>query len=146
MSGSYKEWSEGHTRVVQGYLCDDPNRTVRIRIRNQRGYITIKGPSSHDGLSRYEWEREIPADEAEELLHLCLPGVIDKDRWIVLWKGYRWEIDEFHGALEGFQMAELEVSDPDEKFPLPPFIGKEVTGDPRYYNSSLRKLSQKPQE
>lgn len=145
MAGPFKHLSEGHTHVVQGYLNDDPQRTVRVRIRDDKGFLTIKGPSSEDGLSRYEWEKEIPVADAERLMRLCMPGVIDKDRWIVRWKGHRWEVDEFHGALEGFQMAELEVNDPNEQFPLPPFVGKEVTGDPQYYNSALRKLSHKPE-
>lgn len=144
VAGSFKHLSEGHTHVVQGYLNDDPQRTVRVRIRDDKGFLTIKGPSSKDGLSRYEWEKEIPVADAKSLIQLCLPGVIDKDRWIVRWEGHRWEVDEFHGALEGFSMAELEVNDPNEQFPLPPFVGKEVTGDPQYYNSALRKLSQKP--
>lgn len=146
VAGSYKHLSEGHTHIVQGYLNDDPNRTVRIRIRAEKAYITIKGASSEDGLSRYEWEKEIPIDDAKKLLQLCLPGVIDKDRWIVWWEGHRWEVDEFHGDLDGFQMAELEVGNPEEQFSLPPFVGKEVTGDARYYNSSLRRLNHKPQD
>lgn len=144
VDGPFKHLSEGRTHVVQGYLNDDPQRTVRVRIRDDKGFLTIKGSSSKDGLSRYEWEKEIPVADAKSLIQLCLPGVIDKDRWIVRWEGHRWEVDAFHGALEGFSLAELEVDDPNEQFPLPPFVGKEVTGDPQYYNSALRKLSQKP--
>lgn len=146
MTEPFRHLSEGHTHVVQGYLCDDPQRTVRVRIRDDKGFLTIKGASSEDGLSRYEWEKEIPLQETRELMKLCLPGVIDKDRWIVWWQGHRWEVDEFHGTLEGFQMAELEVSNSGEQFALPPFVGKEVTGDPRYYNSALRRLNSKPQD
>lgn len=118
---------------------------MRIRIRGDKGFITIKGASSRDGLSRYEWEKEISLNEAKELMGLCLPGVIDKDRWIVPWEGRRWEVDEFHGRLEGLVMAELEVDDPKETFSRPPFVGMEVTGDPRYYNSQLRTLNSPPE-
>lgn len=131
---------------MQGYLSDDPERTVRIRIRDAEAFLTIKGGSSKDGLSRYEWEKTIPLDEAKELLELCLPGVIDKHRHIVPYQGYEWEIDEFHGDLEGLTLAELEVPCANAQFALPPFIGKEVSGDRRYYNSQLRHLSAPPHD
>ena len=124
---------------MQGYLSDDPERTVRIRIRDDEAFITIKGPSSSDGLSRLEWEQPIPLDQARQLLTLCLPGTIDKHRHIVPYEGHRWEVDEFHGHLEGLTLAELEVPSADTEFAVPPFLGPEVTGDPRYYNSQLRK-------
>lgn len=136
--------SESH-HIVQGYLSDDPCRTVRVRIRDERAFLTIKGKSSQSGLSRYEWEKEIALDEACELLGLCLPGTIDKHRHIAVYGGNRWEVDEFHAHLEGLVMAELEVDSEDSVFTLPPFVGKEVTGDQRYYNSQLRKLDQLPQ-
>lgn len=131
---------------MQGYLSDDPERTVRIRIRDAEAFLTIKGGSSADGLSRYEWEKTIPLDEAKELLELCLPGVIDKHRHIVPYQGYEWEIDEFHGDLEGLTLAELEVPCANAQFALPPFISKEVSGDRRYYNSQLRHLSAPPHD
>ena len=124
---------------MQGYLSDDPNRTVRIRVTDDKAFITIKGESTDDGLSRYEWEKQIDIDEATQLLNLCLPGTIDKHRYIVPWKGHEWEVDEFHGALEGLTLAELEVPTANTDFELPPFVGEEVTGNPRYYNSQLRK-------
>lgn len=139
VSGPYKHLATDISHIVQGYLSDDPERTVRIRIRDDEAFITIKGPSSSDGLSRLEWEQPIPLDQARQLLALCLPGTIDKHRHIVPYEGHRWEVDEFHGHLEGLTLAELEVPSADTEFAIPPFLGPEVTGDPRYYNSQLRK-------
>ena len=139
VSGPYKHLATDISHIVQGYLSDDPKRTVRIRIRDDEAFITIKGPSSSDGLSRLEWEQPIPLDQARQLLALCLPGTIDKHRHIVPYEGHRWEVDEFHGHLEGLTLAELEVPSADTEFVAPPFLGPEVTGDPRYYNSQLRK-------
>ena len=139
VSGPYKHLATDISHIVQGYLSDDPERTVRIRIRDDEAFITIKGPSSSDGLSRLEWEQAIPLDQARQLLTLCLPGTIDKHRHIVPYEGHRWEVDEFHGHLEGLTLAELEVPSADTEFVAPPFLGPEVTGDPRYYNSQLRK-------
>ena len=139
VSGPYKHLATDISHIVQGYLSDDPERTVRIRIRDDEAFITIKGPSSSDGLSRLEWEQPIPLDQARQLLALCLPGTIDKHRHIVPYEGHRWEVDEFHGHLEGLTLAELEVPSADTKFAIPPFLGPEVTGNPRYYNSQLRK-------
>ncbi len=139
VSGPYKHLATDISHIVQGYLNDDPERTVRIRIRDDEAFITIKGPSSSDGLSRLEWEQPIPLDQARQLLALCLPGTIDKHRHIVPYEGHRWEVDEFHGHLEGLTLAELEVPSADTEFAIPPFLGPEVTGDPRYYNSQLRK-------
>ena len=139
VSGPYKHLATDISHIVQGYLSDDPERTVRIRIRDDEAFITIKGPSSSDGLSRLEWEQAIPLDQARQLLALCLPGTIDKHRHIVPYEGHRWEVDEFHGHLEGLTLAELEVPSADTEFVAPPFLGPEVTGDPRYYNSQLRK-------
>ena len=139
VSGPYKHLATDISHIVQGYLSDDPGRTVRIRIRDDEAFITIKGPSSSDGLSRLEWEQPIPLDQARQLLTLCLPGTIDKHRHIVPYEGHRWEVDEFHGHLEGLTLAELEVPSADTEFVAPPFLGPEVTGDPRYYNSQLRK-------
>ena len=139
VSGPYKHIATDISHIVQGYLSDDPERTVRIRIRDDEAFITIKGPSSSDGLSRLEWEQPIPLDQARQLLALCLPGTIDKHRHIVPYEGHRWEVDEFHGHLEGLTLAELEVPSADTEFAIPPFLGPEVTGNPRYYNSQLRK-------
>ena len=139
VKGDYKSQACECHHIVQGYLSDDPCRTVRVRTWDEKGFLTIKGKSSASGLSRYEWEKEIPVAEAEDLLKLCLPGVIDKHRHIVNWHGAKWEVDEFHGFLAGLTLAEIEVESEDCTFDIPPFIGKEVTGDKSYYNSQLRK-------
>ncbi len=126
-------------RIVQGYICSQPGRTVRIRIRGEKGFLTIKGPSDDKGLSRYEFEQEIPLPDAEQLLTLCEPGVIDKVRHLVRVGKHTWEVDVFHGANEGLVMAEIELASEDEPFEKPDWIGEEVSGDRRYYNSMLTK-------
>lgn len=135
----YKRLACGSSRIRQGYICSEPGRTVRVRLRGGRGYLTIKGPSADGGLSRYEFEREITADEANALFDLCEPGTIDKTRWIVEWGGHTFEVDEFHGCNDGLTVAEVELASPTEQVDLPPFAGREVTGDRRFYNSSLTK-------
>jgi len=135
----YKQQAFGSSHIRQGYICSERGRTVRIRIRDERAYITIKGPSLDGGLSRYEFEQEIPLDDAEKLLTLCEPGVIDKRRWLVKSGAHTFEVDEFFGDNAGLVMAEVELSVPDEEPKMPDFIGKEVTGDRRYYNSQLRR-------
>ena len=127
-------------RIVQGYLCSSPARTVRIRVRDNEGFITIKGRS--EGPGRYEWEKPIPSGDALELLKLAEPGTIDKIRHLIPSEDgiHTWEVDEFHGENEGLVMAEIELQTPEDRFPVPDWITKEVTGDPRFYNSSLRRL------
>lgn len=134
----YKEQSFAHSRIRQGYICSGHGRTVRVRIRDTRGYLTIKGPSTNGGLSRYEFEKEITLDEAEHLMQLCEPGVIEKTRYLVKSGIHTFEVDEFYGENEGLVMAEVELSSEDEPYEKPDFIGEEVTGDRRYYNSYLR--------
>lgn len=134
----FKHLAESSTHIVQGYLCSDEKRTVRIRVRDEKAYITIKGRSSGNGLSRFEWEKEIPKADAEEMLRLCESGIIDKHRYLVPYEGHVFEVDEFHGANDGLVMAEVELASETEEVALPSFLGKEVTGDIRYYNSSLR--------
>ena len=126
-------------RITQGYLCSAPERTVRIRVRDDRGFITIKGIAGASGASHFEWEKEIPADEAMELLALAEPGVIDKTRHLIRNSDgvHTWEVDEFHGDNEGLLMAEIELGDENESFDRPDWLGEEVTGDGRYYNSML---------
>ena len=136
---SYKHEAFSKSHIQQGYICSERGRTVRIRIRNERAYITIKGPSLNGGLSRYEFEQEIPLDDARKLLTLCDPGIIDKTRWLVKAGNHTFEVDEFHGDNDGLVVAEVELSAEDEAFEKPHFIGKEVTGDRRYYNSQLRR-------
>ena len=113
--------------------------TVRIRIRDDKGYLTIKGPSRIGGLTRYEFEKEITLEEAQQLMLLCEPGVIDKHRYLVPFGEHTFEIDEFHGDNEGLVLAEVELSSEDESFEKPDFIGIEVTGNRHFYNSQLRR-------
>lgn len=135
----YKRQAYSNSHIQQGYICSSHGRTVRVRIRDERGYLTIKGPSENGGLSRYEFEKEITLDEAEHLMLLCEPGIIDKTRWLVKSGKHTFEVDEFFGENEGLVMAEVELGAEDEVYEKPDFIGQEVTGDRRYYNSHLRK-------
>ncbi len=139
LDDSYKHEAFAKSHIQQGYICSERGRTVRIRIRDEHAYITIKGPSLDGGLSRYEFEQEIPLDDAQKLLTLCDPGMIDKVRWLVKSGEHTFEVDEFFGDNEGLVMAEVELQTADEKPVFPHFIGKEVTGDRRYYNSQLRR-------
>ena len=134
---SYKQLSYASSHIVQGYICSERGRTVRVRIKDDRAYLTIKGPSVNGGLSRYEFEREIPLEDGQQMMQLCEPGIIDKTRWLVKSGRHTFEVDEFHGENEGLVVAEVELSSEDETFEKLHFIGKEVTGDRRYYNSCL---------
>lgn len=137
VSGEFRQDSPESYRIMQGYICSDPDKTVRVRVRGDKGFLTIKGRSSEDGLSRYEWEKEIPVSEAFELMALCGSGVIDKTRYLVPFGKHTYEVDVFHGANEGLVLAEIELSDEQEAFEMPSWLGEEVTGDVRYYNSML---------
>ena len=136
---SYKALAYHSSRIAQGYICSMRGRTVRVRIRDYQGYLTIKGPSDASGLGRYEWEKEIPLHEAQELMKLCEPGMIDKTRYLVRSGNHVFEVDEFYGENEGLTVAEVELSSADEAYEKPAFIGEEVTGDVKYYNSFLMK-------
>ena len=136
--GEYKTLASSSTHIMQGYICSGKGRTVRVRVRDDKGYLTIKGPSLDGGLSRYEFEKEITLDEAKRLMSLCEPGIIDKRRYLVPFKGHVFEVDEFYGDNEVLTMAEVELSSVDESFEKTDFIGRDVTGDRRFYNSSLR--------
>ena len=137
---SYKSMAFCSDRIAQGYLCREGGNSARVRVRGEKGYITINGPSLDGGLSRYEWEKEIPANEAWELIKLCHGGIIDKTRYLVKCGNHTFEVDEFHGENEGLVVAEVELGDIEEEFERPPFLGNEVTGDKRYYNSSLTRF------
>jgi adenylate cyclase len=137
--GDYKPLAVKHTRITQGYLSSVPERTVRVRIKGDKGFITIKGIGSQSGASRYEWEKEIPVEEVNELLKICEPGVIDKIRHLVKVGNHTYEVDEFFGDNQGLTVAEIELSSEDEAFDKPGWLGSEVTGDARYYNSMLMK-------
>ena len=134
----FKKEAVRSVRIRQGYIAHDSGRTVRVRIAGDKGYLTIKGPSL-DGISRQEWEREIPLQDAEDLFPLCKPGAIDKTRYIIPVPdtGRKWEVDEFYGNNEGLVMAEIELGAPEEPFDKPDWLGEEVTGDRRYYNAQL---------
>lgn len=139
--GEFKSLAVSSTHIAQGYIASGNGRTVRIRIRGDKGYLTIKGPSDKVGLTRFEWEKEIPLLEAEALMNICEPGIIEKTRWLVPSEDGRhtWEVDVFEGDNEGLIMAEIELTSEDDTFKKPDFIGKEVTGDRRYYNSHMRR-------
>ena len=138
LDDSFKREAFSKSHIQQGYICSERGRTVRIRIRASRAYITIKGPSTDNGLTRYEFEQEIPLVDAEQLMQLCEPGIIDKTRWLVKSGDHTFEVDEFHGENDGLIVAEVELRDATDVVEIPHFIGKEVTGDRRYYNSQLR--------
>ena len=139
ISGTYKEEAYKSTRISQGFLNRDKERTVRVRLKATRGFLTIKGKSSLDGTSRYEWEKEISKTDAEALMLLCEQGVIEKTRFKVKVGNHVFEVDEFYGDNAGLVLAEIELSEKNEKFIKPQWLGKEVTGDIKYYNSQLSK-------
>lgn len=139
VDGNFKIEVFKSTKIIQGYLSSVPERTVRIRVKDDKGYITIKGIADKSGVSRYEWEKEIPVSEARELLNLCEPGVIDKTRYLVKAGEHTYEVDEFYGENEGLTVAEVELNDANEEFVKPAWLGQEVTGDVKYYNSMLMK-------
>ena len=136
-SDAFKEEAFAQNRIKQGYLSSVPERTVRVRIKGNKGFLTIKGISNESGMSRFEWEKEIPVDEAEKLLRLCESGVIDKTRFEVKTGNHIVEIDEFYGENEGLIMAEIELKSETDSFKKPVCLGHEVTNDKRYYNAYL---------
>jgi len=139
VTDEFKSLATKSIPITQGYLSSVPERTVRVRIKGDKGFITIKGMGNDSGASRYEWEKEIPVTEVEELLKICEPGVIDKTRYLVPAGNHTFEIDEFYGDNEGLTVAEVELSSENETFEKPGFLGQEVTGDVKYYNSMLMK-------
>ena len=143
VAGDFRGEVSGASHIVQGYLSSARGRTVRVRLRDDRGWITVKGPAQ--GLTRIEWEKEIPAEETRLLLSLCEPGILDKTRHLVPSADGKhiWEVDEFHGDNAGLLVAEIELASEDDAFPRPAWLGEEVTGDRRYYNSSLTKCPYK---
>ncbi|MCI7634206.1 MAG: CYTH domain-containing protein [Candidatus Cryptobacteroides sp.] len=139
VAGEFKESAKKATRITQGYLSSVPERTVRVRVKGEKGYITVKGIGNDSGASRFEWEKEIPVEDVRDLLKICEPGVIDKTRYLVDCDGHTFEVDEFYGDNEGLVVAEVELSDENEAFTRPSWLGEEVTGDKKYYNSMLMK-------
>lgn len=136
-SSEYKNQAYKSTRIKQGFLSTDPERTVRVRIKGDIGFLTIKGITNNSGTSRFEWEKEIPVSEAESLLKICHEGIIDKIRYEVNVTPHTFEIDEFEGCNKGLIIAEIELKNEKETFTKPNWLGKEVTGKTKYYNSQL---------
>ena len=138
-SSEYKEEASAWSRIVQGYLNSASERTVRVRIKASEGFITIKGESNRSGTTRFEWEKEISLSEAEALIKLCEPGVIEKMRYEIWLGNHLFEVDEFLGENAGLVLAEVELRTENEVFEKPSWLGEEVTGDKRFYNSYLAK-------
>lgn len=138
-STSFKESAHQKKEIKQGFLNSDKNRVVRVRVYDEDGYLTIKGPSNTSGTSRYEWEQKIPKKEALQLLNLCEEGIIEKERYLVCIGVHTYEIDVFFGDNEGLIVAEIELSEENEEFLKPSWLGREVTGVSKYYNSNLSK-------
>lgn len=138
-SHSYKQEAINKRYLVQGFLNSDPERTIRIRISDEQGFLTVKGKSSADGLTRFEWEKPIALEEAKALLDLCEPGIIEKTRFEVPSGNHLVEVDEFYGDNEGLIVAEIELNSISETFERPLWLGEEITGDVKYYNSQLSK-------
>ena len=135
----YKLDAERILHIVQGYLNRDPKRTVRVRIQNGSGFLTIKGASDKTGTTRFEWEKEIPLEEAQALLELAEPGVIEKVRYVIpAGNNLYFEVDEFLGEQTGLTLAEIELPNPETSFTKPEWLGKEVTGQKAYYNSQMK--------
>ncbi len=139
VEGEYKEFSQGSIRITQGYLSSVPERTVRVRIKGDKGVLTVKGIGDEAGMARFEWEKEIGIDEAKELLRICEPGIIDKTRYRVAAGNHTFEVDEFYGENEGLVVAEVELQTENDTFEKPAWLGAEVTGEVKYYNSMLMK-------
>ncbi|MBL7887129.1 MAG: CYTH domain-containing protein [Flavobacterium sp.] len=136
-STDFIQQSHAQHKIAQGYLNSNPERTVRVRIKDEKGFLTIKGKSNTSGTSRFEWEREITLDEAQQLLLLCEKGVIEKTRYLVNVGKHLFEVDVFYGENDGLIVAEIELLTEDEVFEKPDWLGTEVTNDERYYNAYL---------
>ena len=138
-SDSYKQMAVARYHICQGYISREKTGTVRIRITDEKAYLTIKGKPAAGHFARYEWEKEIDVQEAKELMQLCQGTIIDKTRWIVpaAEDGLKWEVDEFHGKHEGLTLAEIELTSEEQEVEKLDFVGEDVTSDPRYYNANM---------
>ena len=137
-SDAFKAQATHHYEIEQGYLCKEAGKTIRVRIRDARAFLTIKSGKLRAGLAKFEFEHEIALDEAKELMLLCLPNPIIKTRYIIPINDERkWEVDVFHGHKEGLVLAEIELGDENEPFDRPEWLGDEVTGLPQYYNANM---------
>ena len=139
VDGEFRHLAYDCTHIEQGYFATEPGKTVRVRIRGDKGFLTIKGPSGKDGLSRYEFETEIPLEDAHEMMKLCMPGKVDKNRYLIKNGKHTVEVDEFFGDTEGLLLAEIALGSEEEEYERPDFLGDEVTGDKRYYNKYMLK-------
>lgn len=138
-SDTFKRYAFKRIKIVQGFLNTHPDRTVRVRLKGEEGFLTVKGKSSSDGTSRFEWEHQITKDDAQALLELCEDGIIAKTRHEIKLDNHIFEVDEFLGNNEGLVVAEIELKSASEHFQKPDWLGEEVTGDIKYYNSQLSK-------
>ena len=136
-SDAYKVGAVSNIRIVQGFLNRDPERTVRVRIKGDKGYLTVKGKGNDSGTTRFEWETEISLTEAMNLIDLCEPVILDKTRYGIPVENHLFEVDEFMGENRGLTIAEIELQHEDELFEKPVWLGEEVTGQTKYYNSQL---------
>lgn len=141
---SYKQLAINHYTIIQGYICRESGRTVRVRLKSDSNglntaFLTIKGKPADGMLSRFEWEEEIKWEDGKQLLTLCQGNIIEKTRWLIpaVEEGLYWEVDEFHGHKEGLTIAEIELSAEDQSVVIPDFVGQEVTSDRQYYNSNM---------
>ena len=139
-SHDYRKEAQKTEGIIQGFLSSVPERTVRVRMVDKIGWITVKGIGNASGTTRFEWEKEIPGSEAKSLLDLCEPGRIEKIRYYVKRGIHTFEVDEFKGSNQGLVVAEIELEDETETFEHPSWLGEEVTGQTKYYNASLSKL------
>ena len=142
VSEAFKAQAKAVHEIEQGYLSKEPGKTIRVRIQDDKAYLTIKSSLLRKGLAKFEWEREIEVEDARELLQICLPGAISKTRYVIptLPCGEEkrcWEVDVFHGRLDGRVLAEIELGSEDEAFERPEWLGDEVTGLPQYYNANM---------
>jgi CYTH domain-containing protein len=142
VSDAFMQQAACHYEIEQGYLCKEQGKTIRVRIRDARAFLTIKSGRLREGLAKFEWEKEIEVNDARELMQLCLPGAISKTRYIIPAAPYEgaarcWEVDVFHGRLDGRVLAEIELGDEHEPFERPEWLGEEVTGLPQYYNANM---------
>ncbi len=139
ISSQYRKEAKKQYKIAQGFLNTHPSRTVRVRIKDRQGYLTVKGMSNDSGTSRFEWEQQIGVEDAQQLLALCEPGLIEKRRYEIPIGNHIFEVDDFLGDNEGLVIAEVELKEEEENFLKPEWLGEEVTGDIKYYNSQLSK-------
>jgi adenylate cyclase len=139
LNQDFIDFATAKNRIIQGYISTNPERTVRIRVKGNNGFLTIKGKGNSSGATRLEWETEIPVADAEKLMSLCEKGIIDKIRYEIPYGKHIYEVDVFSGDHQGLVIAEIELTHEEESFEKPIWLGKEVTGDVKYYNAYLSK-------